>query len=145
LRITFTIFYSLATIFLISCISSIGRNNLEYYKKLAVQKYNKDTTFLKSPDQNNVLCLKSNEDKSLNPFSLTEFFIYNIPGKSIVFEDKLPGISFKWKSDDELLICQQRGIIDNTFDSGKIYYIYKVKTRKLSILSKSENDSNFNK
>jgi hypothetical protein len=131
----------LALICTVACFSNQKLKQIVHYKDLAFQRFGADTSFLVSPGKNYVLCLKITRDQQFNPNAQDEFFIFDIVGKSEIYSDKLAGASFQWQSDYELMITEQRGIIDSRKDSGKIYYLYNVKTKKKINLQKPSSGS----
>ncbi|MCF6366208.1 MAG: hypothetical protein L3J35_08405 [Bacteroidales bacterium] len=99
-------------------------------KKNAFLKFENDTIFSYSPKKSYVLCQKSIPENNMNPNILTEFFVYDLTSKKVIYEDKISSSHVSWYSDYELLIVQQKGTIVSPDDSGKISYLYNLKLLK---------------
>lgn len=120
--------------------TDIQTNEAEYLlKKICFNKFGVESILEFSPKKTYVLCLKK-KDSDLNPMSITEFFVYNINSNSIVYEDLISGASLSWKSDFELWIKIQKGIITSPDDSGKDIYIYDLINKNKYIYNKKSAD-----
>lgn len=104
------------------------------YKAIAFLKFGVDTLSLKAPGEIYILCYKKNDRDHLNPNTLVEFFIFDKKKQTIIYEDKIMGATFEWKSDDELIIYEQRGIIESQQDKGKVRYLLNLKTTAKEVM-----------
>ena len=105
-------------------------NQTDGYKQVAFNKFGVDTISIFSPDGNYVLCKKKINDTLLNPNALLKFFVYDIDIKKILYEDKISGATISWSSNTKLLITIQKGIIISAEDTGKVSYLYNLKTNQ---------------
>jgi hypothetical protein len=103
------------------------------YKAIAFLKFGADTVSLKAPGEIYILCYKKNDSDHLNPNTSVEFFIFDSKKQIITYEDKVMGATFEWKSDDELIIYEQRGIIESPQDKGKVRYLLNIKTNEKKV------------
>ncbi len=125
----------------ISCFPAKQYRSNADYKRIAFEKFGPETSFLFSTENSYVLCLKYNSESLINPQSLAEFFIFSNINNAIVYQDKIAGASFTWKSDTELRIFEQNGIIKTPLDSGKTKYMLDLNTLKKSLILDSAIDS----
>ena len=100
------------------------------YKKTAIAKLGSELDFIKSPDSTYVLCKKNLKNEHINPNQIQHYLVYNLKTNKIVYQDKAPNIILSWKSDVELQIIKQLGIIKDGTDTGQIIYIYNLISRK---------------
>jgi hypothetical protein len=70
------------------------------------------------------------KEQLLNPNELVSFFVVDKKENKIVYEDAISGVSVSWKSDSELWLKTQRGIISNPTDEGKVIYYYDLKKKE---------------
>jgi len=110
------------------------------YKQVAFNKFGTDTVLILSPKENFVLCKKAIDKSSLNPNILSEFFVYDIDNEKILYEDKISGAEISWTTNTKLLITKQGGITTSPEDTGKIKYIYNLKTNKKENLQRKKNN-----
>ncbi len=114
-------------------------DSIPNYKKMAIEKLGREVDFIKSPKESYVLCKNKLKDEHINPNQTQHFFVYDLKTNKIVYQDKEPNINLSWKSDTELKIIKQLGIIKNATDTGQIIYIYNLITKeKGEVNSKSE-------
>jgi hypothetical protein len=119
----------------IGCISHKSKEGEpKDYKTEAFLKYGTDTVYMEAPGNMYILCYKKNGEAHVNPNILIEFFIFDNIKKTIVFEDKVMGASFEWKSKSELIISEQRGIIESKQDKGKLKYLLDLKTKEKKLM-----------
>jgi hypothetical protein len=122
-------------IFLTTCIQkkkiTEGSNLSRQFEQIAFEKYGREKQIEWSHNKTYILCIKKNSGTDLNPYSVIEFFVFNNLTKTIDYEDNIAGATLKWISDYELQFIVQRGIIENVTDSGKVSYIYNLKTRQI--------------
>ncbi|MBN2757096.1 MAG: hypothetical protein JXR51_07965 [Bacteroidales bacterium] len=124
--------------------TSAIKDSIIEYKQIAFQKYGRDTLFLKSPANTYVLCKKNITVNNTNPNELSMFFVFDLSKNQIIYEDKISGAKISWKSDYELLIRKQKGIITSNIDKGQIEYLYNLKTKTIQNLDTKTKNSNNN-
>lgn len=94
------------------------------FKSLAIEKFGENVKMLPSPNETYILYMSDKSDHLLNPNDLVAFFVVDKNENKIVYEDAISGVSLSWKSDSELWLKIQKGIIASSSDSGKIVFYY---------------------
>ena len=82
-----------------SCHKDVTQDNVKpdiSFKKIALEKYKTNISYLYSPDSNYVACYRKETMDESNGDPQLKFFIYDISGKKIVFEDNLRSEKLLW-------------------------------------------------
>ncbi|MGD9994730.1 MAG: hypothetical protein AB7S69_15640 [Salinivirgaceae bacterium] len=111
------------------------------FKILAIEKFGENIKILPSLKGSYVLYMSEKPEQLLNPNELVSFFVVDKKENNIVYEDAISGASLSWKSDSELWIRIQKGIITDAGDSGKLVFYYDlIKKEKISYNKTIENE-----
>jgi hypothetical protein len=100
------------------------------FKTLAIEKFGENIKILPSPEESYVLYVSEKPEQLLNPNELVAFFVVDKKENKIVYEDAISGASLSWKSDSELWLKIQKGIISTPSDDGKEIYYYDLKKKE---------------
>ncbi|PKP08284.1 MAG: hypothetical protein CVU09_16480 [Bacteroidetes bacterium HGW-Bacteroidetes-4] len=100
------------------------------FKTLAIKKFGEPVQILPSPDDTYILYMAEKKEQQLNPNELVSFFVVDKKENKIVYEDAISGVSVSWKSDSELWLKTQKGIISSPTDDGKVIYYYDLKKKE---------------
>ncbi|MGE4289037.1 MAG: hypothetical protein AB7E36_10125 [Salinivirgaceae bacterium] len=100
------------------------------FKSYAFEKFGEHVQMLPSPDDSYILYMAEKKEQILNPNELVSFFVVDKKENKIVYEDAISGVSVSWKSDSELWLKVQKGIISTPSDDGKVMYYYDLKKKE---------------
>lgn len=102
----------------------------EQYKSLSAQKYGEGAEWALNATKTAVLCIKRSKPTAQLPQHQVAFFIYDIAGNKIVYEDNLPNGSVGWKDDQTVIVEIVPGIErkDEASPPARRGYIVDIRT-----------------
>ena len=97
-----------------------------------VEKYNDNFSLQYNSDNTFVLCLKRNKKTEPSPFPSINYFVYDIKGEILLFEEAIDRGDVKWINDFQIKISTIPGIVkgDEKNEGKGAEYIYDLKLKK---------------
>ena len=106
------------------------------FQQIAEKKFGEKVEYKLNPNKTYVLCQKMILDLLQDPNQVIEFFVYDIKKEEIIYVDKIANAKISWQGNTKLLMVKQKGYISNPTDTGKLTYVFDLRSKKKITLKK---------